>query len=246
MSQINDPLITTLQEGLISGHEWSGLPWWLMIGLGTVVVRTYLITPIVIWQTKLMAAIDPERDWSDQAVGKLALCISIIRGNLTCAPFTITSLALWNIAGYDPNAGAIQWTPAPGIASESLLWMPHLAAPDSFYVLPLLLFITNYLNVVVLHADHPVGSTGIKKLTSWQIGSTASLLVSLVATQLPAIVSLFWLSSASTALGVNTLLKRPSVREKLHIQKNPSDLSTPVFKHFWRSFVHEQKRRPWK
>jgi len=258
LGQCPYPLITKAQEVLVSGYEWSGLPWWLMIGAGAIAVRT-CCAPVVVWHEKEIAKFNAEEvkeklwavegkenlEANEEVPGNMNMMAvvapTVARANIMFGLSAVASLTLWNIAGYDPSVGAIQWDSACGIGSESLLWMDSMAVPDRLLILPLLLFVTNSLNIAVLLA----GSQRENKTELWRIGNAAAFVMSAIATQLPAIISLYWLSSSATALLLNSWLKRPSIRRLLRMPATPSDLDTPVFKHLILSFVKRQQQRPW-
>jgi len=174
--------------------------------------------------------------------GKAILVPWVIKNAVVQFPVFVTStLALWNISGYDPGAGSVTHIPSPGMMTEQLLWMPNIAIPDSYFVIPSLLLAANSLNVVVRYASKDTNEKGV----AWQLGHGSALLVSLLALQTPAIIALFWLTWSASALLQNSALKNPAVLRRLGVPKTPSELDLPVFRHLWVNFVARQRERPW-
>ena len=48
-------IISSTQQVLETAHNVSGMPWWLMVVAGTVVIRTALTAPFDVWQAKAVA-----------------------------------------------------------------------------------------------------------------------------------------------------------------------------------------------
>lgn len=144
-------------------------------------------------------------------------------------PLWVTvSFALRNISGYVPKSEHNDeeiYLPAAGIETEGILWFSNLSLADPYYILPVMLLLTNLMNIEMSTLKKQAPSKFAKGMT--YIFRGLSGLMFLVATQVPSAMSLYWTCSSSYGLAQNLLIKHPTVRRLLNIPKTPSESKQP-------------------
>ncbi|XP_070187347.1 cytochrome c oxidase assembly protein COX18, mitochondrial-like [Littorina saxatilis] len=137
------------------------------------------------------------------------------------------SFALRNMSGAVPTASTDIEAPVlcPDLRTEGTLWFPDLTAPDATWILPVLLGLTNLLNIEM----HSL--TGQKARRMQKIMMNVMRLLSVVMVPIGAVVPscmcYYWVCSSLFGLGQNVLFKFPSVRRLLRLPRTPSESQTP-------------------
>ncbi|NWI40423.1 OXA1L protein, partial [Picathartes gymnocephalus] len=104
--------------------------------------------------------------------------------------------------------------PVPGFFQGGLGWFPNLAAPDPFYVLPLLVTASTWL-VLELGAETGVASPGAGPVR--QILRLLPLFFLPFIIHFPTAVFTYWLTSNSFSLLQTGLLRVPALRARLGV-----------------------------
>ncbi|XP_077589197.1 cytochrome c oxidase assembly protein COX18, mitochondrial isoform X2 [Stigmatopora nigra] len=112
------------------------------------------------------------------------------------------------------------------LTTGGALWFPDLTMPDSTWLLPLALGLTNLL-IVELFARQRTNVTSVQKWVSHAMRGLSLLMIP-IAASVPSSMALYWLCSSLVGLSHNLLLKTPVVREALGLparHKTPSDVA---------------------
>lgn len=140
----------------------------------------------------------------------------------------VISLALRNLSGFFPKGESYDVTSLchPDLLSGGLGWITDLSSSDPYYILPLIIGITNFVNI-------ELNSLRKKEPSKWQsfitrLFRTLTIAMVLFASQVPSAMSLYWATSSSFGLVQNVLLMQPKVRRMLQIPKSPSESKTPI------------------
>ncbi|XP_010001942.1 PREDICTED: mitochondrial inner membrane protein COX18 [Chaetura pelagica] len=105
------------------------------------------------------------------------------------------------------------------------LWFTDLTAPDSTWILPVLLGLVNLL-IVEIFASQKREVSRFQKLAT-NFFRVVSVVMIPVAATVPSSMALYWLASSSMGLGHNLLLRSPAFRRLCFIPKTKSDSDTP-------------------
>ncbi|KAL8619223.1 hypothetical protein ACOMHN_050005 [Nucella lapillus] len=137
------------------------------------------------------------------------------------------SFALRNMTGFVPAAASTTESLAlcPDLQTEGTLWFPDLTAPDSTWVLPLLLGLTNLLNIEMHSLTAERVSRFQKVLVS--VMRVFSLIMIPIGSAVPSCMCYYWVCSSVFGLGQTVLFKLPSVRRLVRLPKTPSESQTP-------------------
>lgn len=137
------------------------------------------------------------------------------------------SFALRNMSGAVPSAHRDPSSAVlcPDLQTEGVLWFPDLTVPDTTWILPLALGLTNLLNIEM----HTLTAKNVGK---FQKGVTVALrtlcLVMVpIGAAVPSSMCYYWLCSSLFGLTQNLLFKTPSIRRLLRIPLTPSESQTP-------------------
>ena len=133
------------------------------------------------------------------------------------------SLGLRNVCGAYPGVVADS-----ALVGEGILWFSDLAAPDSYWILPVALGVSNLANIqlnVLRRKKGSVPSRFSRILTNSFRVLTVGMVY--VAGHVPAALSLYWVTSSAFGLVQNVAFKFPAVRRLLRIPKAPGDLERP-------------------
>ncbi|XP_071390216.1 cytochrome c oxidase assembly protein COX18, mitochondrial, partial [Centroberyx affinis] len=167
-----------------------------------------------------------ERDWSErhcrfQFKKNLRRLVSQLYIRDNCHPFKASllvwvqvpmwislSLALRNLS-LDHRHTALQ----AELAAGGALWFPDLTVPDSTWILPVCLGLTNLL-IVEIFALQRVNLSFFQKFVTNFIRVISVLMIPIAAT-VPSSMSLYWLSSSLVGLGQNLLLRSPGLQRFL-------------------------------
>ncbi|KAM9251665.1 mitochondrial inner membrane protein OXA1L [Cariama cristata] len=225
-------------------HLDVGLPWWGAIAVGTLGARLALLPLLVRGQREAarLAAHMPQlqllsqrlaeaRRGSDQfrvtrAYSELAAYqkrhdVNPLRGFLV--PLVQTPLFVSFFLALQKMAAA----PVPGLHRGGLAWFPDLAAPDPFYVLPLLVTASTWL-VLEVGAETGVASPGAGAVR--QVLRLLPLFFLPFIIHFPTAVFTYWLTSNAFSLAQTGLLRIPALRARLGVPRPsapPADTPKP-------------------
>ena len=140
----------------------------------------------------------------------------------------VISLALRNISGFFPKGENYDVTSLchPDLPSGGFGWITDLSSSDPYYILPLIIGMTNFMNI-------ELNSLRKKEPSKWQtfltrLFRTLTIAMVIFASQVPSAMSLYWATSSSFGLVQNVLLMQPKVRRMFQIPKSPSESKTPI------------------
>ncbi|XP_068777978.1 mitochondrial inner membrane protein OXA1L isoform X4 [Struthio camelus] len=108
--------------------------------------------------------------------------------------------------------------PVPGLRAGGLAWFPDLAAPDPFYVLPLLVTASTWL---VLEVGAEAGLSGAGAGAARRLLRLLPLLVLPFILHFPTAIFTYWLTSNAFSLVHTGLLRVPAVRAWLRVPPPP-------------------------
>ncbi|XP_064262624.1 mitochondrial inner membrane protein OXA1L [Passer domesticus] len=212
-------------------HLDLGLPWWGAIAAGTVGARILLLPLVLRGQReaarlsrhlpelqRLSQRVAEARRGTDQnqvAVAYSELVsyqrrhdVNPLRGFLV--PLVQTPLFVSFFFALQGMAAA----PVPGLLQGGLGWFPNLAAPDPFYVLPVLVTASTWL-VLELGAETGVSAPGAGAVR--QILRLLPLFFLPFIVHFPTAIFTYWLTSNSFSLLQTGLLRVPALRSKLGV-----------------------------
>uniref|UniRef100_A0A131YR52 Mitochondrial inner membrane protein COX18 n=1 Tax=Rhipicephalus appendiculatus TaxID=34631 RepID=A0A131YR52_RHIAP len=107
-----------------------------------------------------------------------------------------------------------------------LLWFTNLTQPDPLHIIPLLVGITNLMNVEFHVLQRQKHMASLRRwITNFARG--VAIVSVPIAWIMPANVSLYWLCSSSFALGQNMLMAAPRFRRACSIPVTASESQTP-------------------
>eukprot|EP00794_Sanderia_malayensis_P016647 gene16647-18337_t len=161
----------------------------------------------------------------------------------------LISLALRNISGFFPKTTEsvteiVQCH--PDLLTGGCLWFHDLTVSDPYYIIPVIIGVTNLLNIELNTLRRKVPSMRQRILTRvFRIMTVGMMLAS---SQVPTAMSLYWATSSSYGLAQNICLMQPSVRRKLGIPQAPSESKTPfkdkfeILKTKWQDFMIIQRK----
>uniref|UniRef100_A0AAQ4RZC1 Cytochrome c oxidase assembly factor COX18 n=1 Tax=Gasterosteus aculeatus aculeatus TaxID=481459 RepID=A0AAQ4RZC1_GASAC len=230
---------------LVSVQQVSGLPWWLAIIVATLSVRTLITLPLATYQMVIIAKVEAlqaeiselakrlryevsfrakERGWTEkqsrfQFKKNLRRIVSQLYIRDNCHPFKASlliwvqlplwislSLALRNLS-LDQSGGA--------------LWFPDLTSPDSTWILPICLGLTNLLIVEVFSLQR-VSPSRFQRIVTNSVRAVSVLMIPIAAT-VPSSMALYWLTSSLVGFGHNLILRSPAILKILKLQTVQSE-----------------------
>ncbi|CAN7992192.1 unnamed protein product [Ixodes pacificus] len=161
----------------------------------------------------------------------------IVRDN--CHPFK-SSLVIWfQLPLWISLSVALRnmayMMPYQDIAAQALflelsvggaLWFPNLTLPDPLFVMPVLLGITNLLNIEFHALQHTKQLTKVRKVLTYTLRGMSVLMIP-IASIMPTDVTLYWLCSSGFALGQNLLMINPKFRRACRIPRTANESQTP-------------------
>ncbi|XP_040903990.1 cytochrome c oxidase assembly protein COX18, mitochondrial isoform X2 [Toxotes jaculatrix] len=107
------------------------------------------------------------------------------------------------------------------LTAGGALWFPDLTSPDSTWILPLCLGLTNLLIVEVFSLQR-VSLTRFQKLMLNAVRGFSVLMVPIAAT-VPSSMALYWLTSSLVGFGHNLLLRSPVIHKLLRLRTRGSE-----------------------
>ncbi|GAB0202260.1 mitochondrial inner membrane protein OXA1L [Grus japonensis] len=212
-------------------HLDVGLPWWGAIAAGTLGARLALLPLLLRGQREAarLAAHVPQlqqlsqrlaearrgadqfqvaRAYSELAAYQKRHDVNPLRGFLV--PLVQTPLFVSFFLALQKMAAA----PVPGLHRGGLAWFPDLAAPDPYYVLPLLVTASTWL-VLEVGAETGVASPGAGAVR--QVLRFLPLLFLPFILHFPTAVFTYWLTSNTFSLAQTALLRVPALRARLGV-----------------------------
>lgn len=141
----------------------------------------------------------------------------------------LISLAMRNISGVGDgrvSSAADSPTPTAGIETEGFFWLTDLSVTDPYYVIPVLLFLTNFLNL-------RLNALQSRKRSRFSVIVTRTcevltISITYISTLLPAAMTLYWVTSSTYGLAQNIAMKYPKVKRLLGVPKTPSEVEKPL------------------
>lgn len=107
------------------------------------------------------------------------------------------------------------------LAAGGALWIPDLTVPDSTWILPICLGLTNLLIVEVFSLQRLEPSRAQRLLTN--AVRAFSLLMIPIAATVPSSMALYWFSSSLVGFGHNLLLRSPALHKILKLRTQRSE-----------------------
>ncbi|XP_032863668.2 cytochrome c oxidase assembly protein COX18, mitochondrial [Tyto alba] len=150
-----------------------------------------------------------------------------------CHPFKATLLVwvqvpMWicvSLALRNCSVGATGSEVQEQFSVGGALWFTDLTAPDSTWILPVVLGIVNLL-IVEIFALQKTEVSRFQKLAT-NFFRVVSVVMIPVAATVPSSMALYWLSSSFMGLSHNLLLRSPTFRRLCCIPRTKSDSDTP-------------------
>ncbi|KAJ1559042.1 Cytochrome c oxidase assembly protein cox18, mitochondrial, partial [Cladochytrium tenue] len=96
--------------------------------------------------------------------------------------------------------------PAPGLDDGGILWFVDLTAPDPTLLLPVAIGIANWANIEMNMAA--VKNPTLRQRALKHVFQLLALVAVPIATQVPSIISVYWLTSAGYSLVQNALIRK--------------------------------------
>lgn len=140
----------------------------------------------------------------------------------------LISLALRNISGFFPKGADQEGANLchPDLITGGFGWITDLSSSDPYCILPLIIGMTNFINIELntLRKKEP----SKRQIVITRVFRSLTVAMVFFASQVPSAMSLYWATSSSYGLLQNLCLMQPNVRRKLRIPKTPSESSTPI------------------
>ncbi|XP_078477986.1 LOW QUALITY PROTEIN: cytochrome c oxidase assembly protein COX18, mitochondrial-like [Lampetra planeri] len=130
------------------------------------------------------------------------------------------SLALRNLS-LDQSGESTSVSLQSELAAGGALWFPDLTSPDSTWILPVCLGLTNLLIVEVFSLQR-VNPSRFQKLVTNVIRGFSVLMIPIAAT-VPSSMALYWFTSSLVGLSHNLLLRSPKLHKILQLPTQRSD-----------------------
>ncbi|XP_015226972.1 PREDICTED: mitochondrial inner membrane protein COX18 [Cyprinodon variegatus] len=189
-----------------------------------------------------------ERGWTDkqsriQFKKNLRRLVSQLYIRDNCHPFKASllvwiQLPLWiSLSLALRNLSVDQSALQRELAAGGTLWFPDLTLPDSTWILPVCLGLTNLLIVEVFSLQR-VGASRFQKLVLNGFRGFSVLMIP-IAASVPSSMALYWLCSSLVGFSHNLLLRSPTVHRTLRLPAQRSetpyrDLLSSFIKKYWK------------
>ncbi|KAK2848690.1 hypothetical protein Q5P01_008524 [Channa striata] len=235
---------------LVSAQQLSGLPWWLSIAITTLSVRTFITLPLAAYQLVIISKVEALQVEISELAKRLRYEVSVQAGwtererrfqyqkNLrrliaqlyireNCHPFKASllvwiQLPLWvSMSLALRNLSLDQSAMHGDLAAGGTLWFPDLTCPDSSWILPLCVGLTNLVIVEVFSLQR-LNPTNFQKLVLYLIRGFSVLMVPITAT-VPSSMALYWFTSSLVGLSHNLLLRSAVVHKILQLRSHRSE-----------------------
>ncbi|XP_011691054.1 PREDICTED: mitochondrial inner membrane protein COX18 isoform X2 [Wasmannia auropunctata] len=206
------------QDSLLLVHDYTGLPWWSVIILATIIMRTTVTLPLSLYQMK--------KQWNKLIVrenchpAKASLLI------LVQVPLWISlSMSIRNFCYMLPKQDAGAYTTYQEFSTDGFLWISNLTIPDSF-VLPIAMGLFNLAIIEITCMSR------VKELTKWQRYLTIFMRIVTIgmvpiAMSVPSCLSLYWATSSAFGLFQNLILLSPNLRRFVKVPITTSESPHP-------------------
>ncbi|XP_041799664.1 cytochrome c oxidase assembly protein COX18, mitochondrial [Chelmon rostratus] len=173
-----------------------------------------------------------ERGWTEkqsrfQFQKNLRRIVSQLYVRDNCHPFKASllvwvQLPLWvSLSLALRNLSLDQFGLKSELAAGGALWFPDLTLPDSTWILPVCLGVTNLL-IVELFSLQRVNPSRFQRFLTNFIRAFSVLMIPIAAT-VPSCVALYWLTSSLVGFSHNLLLRSPAIHRILRLRTNRSD-----------------------
>lgn len=173
-----------------------------------------------------------ERSWTEkqcrfQFKKNLRRIVSQLYVRDNCHPFKASvlvwvQLPLWvSLSLALRNLSLDQSALQSELAAGGALWFPDLTSPDSTWILPVCLGLTNLLIVEVFSLQR-VNPSRFQKLVTNVIRGFSVLMIPIAAT-VPSSMALYWFTSSLVGLSHNLLLRSPKLHKILQLPTQRSD-----------------------
>uniref|UniRef100_G3PUX4 Cytochrome c oxidase assembly factor COX18 n=1 Tax=Gasterosteus aculeatus TaxID=69293 RepID=G3PUX4_GASAC len=129
------------------------------------------------------------------------------------------SLALRNLSL--DQSDSKQFVLQTDMASGGALWFPDLTSPDSTWILPICLGLTNLLIVEVFSLQR-VSPSRFQRIVTNSVRAVSVLMIPIAAT-VPSSMALYWLTSSLVGFGHNLILRSPAILKILKLQTVQSE-----------------------
>ncbi|KAL6265183.1 hypothetical protein P5V15_005267 [Pogonomyrmex californicus] len=146
--------VKVTQDSLLWLHDYTGLPWWLIIVLTTVIIRTTVTLPLSLYQMK--------KQWNKLIVrenchpAKASLLV------LVQVPLWISlSMSIRNLCYMLPKQDIDAYTTYQEFKTGGFLWITDLTIPD-FFILPIAMGLFNLAIIEINYMNR------VEKLSKWQ------------------------------------------------------------------------------
>ncbi|XP_070819599.1 cytochrome c oxidase assembly protein COX18, mitochondrial isoform X2 [Chaetodon trifascialis] len=173
-----------------------------------------------------------ERSWTEkqsrfQFQKNLRRIVSQLYVRDNCHPFKASllvwiQLPLWiSLSLALRNLSLDQSGPQPELAAGGALWFPDLTLPDSTWILPVCLGLTNLLIIEVFSLQR-VNPSRFQRFATNAIRALSVLMIPIAAT-VPSCMALYWFTSSLAGFSHNLLLRSPAIHKILKLQTQRSD-----------------------
>uniref|UniRef100_A0A3Q0RRR3 Cytochrome c oxidase assembly factor COX18 n=1 Tax=Amphilophus citrinellus TaxID=61819 RepID=A0A3Q0RRR3_AMPCI len=250
------------EQLLVSVQQVSGFPWWLSIGVATLSVRTLITLPLAAYQLVIISKVEAlqveisklakrlhyevsvrtkERGWTErqtcppsrfQFKKNLRRIVSQLYVRDNCHPFKASLLVWVQLPLWISLSLALRNLSLDQSATGGALWFPDLTIPDSTWILPVCLGLTNLLIVEVFSLQR-VSASQTQRLVLNAIRGFSLLMIPIAAT-VPSSMALYWFASSLVGFSHNLLLRSPSVHRLLRL---PTPRSASPYRDLLSAFI---------
>ncbi|XP_076025831.1 cytochrome c oxidase assembly protein COX18, mitochondrial [Genypterus blacodes] len=233
-----------VEQILVGVQQASGLPWWASIMVSTLGVRTLVTLPLAAYQMIIISKVEAlqaeigelarrlryevslrarERDWTEkqsrfQFKKNLRRLVSELYVRDNCHPAKASVLVwvqipLWIFLSVALRNLSLDQTSE--LAAGGALWFPDLTSPDSTWILPVCLGLTNLL-IVEIFALQRVNPSRFQQVVTNLIRGVSVLMIPIAAT-VPSSLALYWFTSSVVGCGHNLLMRSPAIQRILRL-----------------------------
>uniref|UniRef100_A0A6B0V498 Putative cytochrome oxidase bioproteinsis protein n=1 Tax=Ixodes ricinus TaxID=34613 RepID=A0A6B0V498_IXORI len=217
----------------------SGLSWCTTIVATSLALRIVVTLPLAVYQSHIIARLanlDKEiAQIAHELRGETARAVRMYNLDEKQAKYLYRrSLPLWislsvalrNMAYMMPYQDMAAQALFLELSVGGALWFPNLTLPDPLFVMPVLLGITNLLNIEFHALQHTKQLTKVRKVLTYTLRGMSVLMIP-IASIMPTDVTLYWLCSSGFALGQNLLMINPKFRRACRIPRTANESQTP-------------------
>uniref|UniRef100_A0A8C6S2M5 Cytochrome c oxidase assembly factor COX18 n=1 Tax=Neogobius melanostomus TaxID=47308 RepID=A0A8C6S2M5_9GOBI len=255
------------EQFLVGFQELSGAPWWLSIAAATLTVRSSVTLPLAAYQT-VVASLQKEISelsqrlryevsvrakelgWNErtcrfQFKKNMRRIVSELYIRDNCHPYKASILVLvqvpvWISLSLAFRELSLDSSVYSALAAGGALWFRDLTVPDSTWIIPVSLGLTNLLLVRWLASLQQKPVSGRFQKVLLHSLRAVSLLMIPVSAYVPTCMSLYWLCSSVVGLGHNMILRSTKVQTLLRV---PTKSSSP-YRDLYAAFVTKYLPHP--